>query len=94
MISDKSKDIFNTFGTYLKKGDKASKEKIDNFTQVDLLFSLVQHSADRGNPIYNAVENRIKELKDKKGKRKDRLYIFFSGLLVGLLLLFIKECFF
>jgi exonuclease V gamma subunit len=79
MISKKSTDVFNTFGTYLEKGDEASKEKSDNFTQEELLFALVQNYEDRGNPTYNAVEKRIAELRKNKGKRKDRLYIFFSG---------------
>ena len=100
MISEKSKDIFNTFGTYSRKGDKASKEKRDNFTREDLEFALSQHYRDRNHPIYHDVEKRIEELKeierftkDNKEKWKDRFIGFVAALLVGLLVLIAKEVF-
>ena len=101
MISKKSKDVFNTFGTYLQKHDKASKEKRDNFTREDLEFALIQHHIDRGNPIYRAVEDRIKELekierltRDKKDKRKDWIIGFLITLAVCVIGFFLEKCVF
>jgi hypothetical protein len=101
MISEKSRDVFNTFATYLQTHDKASKEKRDNFTREDLEFALIHHHIDRGNPIYRAVEDRIKELekierltRDKKEKRRDWIIAFFITLAVCLIGVLIEKCVF
>jgi hypothetical protein len=101
MISKKSQDIFNTFGAYQQKHDKASKEKRDNFTREDLEFALIQYHIDRGNPIYRAVEDRINELerierltRDKKEKWKDWIIVFFITLAVCLIGITIEKCVF
>jgi hypothetical protein len=92
---------FITFGTYLQTHDKASKEKRDNFTREELEFALIQHHIDRGNPIYRAVEDRIKELekierltRGKKEKWKDWIITFFIILAVCLIGVIIEKCVF
>jgi hypothetical protein len=64
-------------------------------------FALIQHHIDRGNPIYRAVEDRIKELekierltRGKKEKWKDWIITFFIILAVCLIGVIIEKCVF
>ena len=95
--SEKSEQIANVFSKYVDTGDKSL---IGNCKCEDIEIALLQYSADKGWPHYNAMERRIAELKEIEKERKnvkerwkDRIVGFLFGVAIsviaGLLLNFL-----
>ena len=95
--SEKSIKIANAFHKYVETGNKSL---IKDYKCEDIELTLLQYSASKGWPNYNAMEKRINELKEIEKERKnikekwqDRIIGFFFGVAIsvvaGLLLYFI-----
>ena len=85
--SEKSQKIANTFHKYAETGDESL---IKDYKCEDIELSLIQSSADKGWPHYNAMEKRISELKEIEKERKhikekwkDRIIGFFFGVAIS-----------
>ena len=95
--SEKSHEIVNNFCKYVETGSKAL---ITKYSLEELKQAKYQYSKDSCREFYRAIEDRIQELektsdeqKRKKEKWIDRAITFILGVIAGLLIAYLKDCF-
>lgn len=95
--SEKSHEIVNKFCIYIKSGDKTL---IEHYSVEELKRAKYEYARDSYREFYRAIEDRINELEklcDEGKKRRekwiDRIATFILGVLAGLLIAYLKDCF-
>lgn len=86
VLNKRSQEIHNAFVEYVKTGDKGL---INNFTRNEIELTILQCSHhSKGWNYYEAMENRVAELKEQK-KVKEKWVDMLIGFLFAIILVII-----
>jgi hypothetical protein len=91
----RSLQITGSFIRFLETGEESL---IEHFTREELEANLLKHQAEKGHPVYEVIEKRVAELRErerykreKEQKWADRTIGFISGLIVALIIILLRK---
>lgn len=91
----KSLQITGAFIRFIQTGEESL---IEDFTREELEANLSKHQAEKGHPVYEAIEKRVAELRERERYKRereqkwdDRTIGFISGLIVALIIVLLRK---
>ena len=91
----RSLQITGAFIRFIQTGEESL---IEHFTREELEANLSKHRAEKGHPVYEAIEKRIAELRERERYQReteqkwaDRTIGFIAGLALAIIIIFLKK---